>query len=223
MKMWRLSLGLILCCSLSLGVGLLGCGDDDEPIVCTDADEDGFYAASGGCKTGPFDCDDQEASVNPEATEGGDPLARSCGDDIDNDCDDLIDAEDDGCCDDKDGDGYGDPGSRFCDVPNIVAALLGDCDDDATDDPEPPCSTCTCGTDECAPCARCINPGATEIPDNGIDDNCILDETCSAFPVRTDKPTKLIPFFVLYLIPIGYIVLRRRSAGKLRKGQARRS
>lgn len=46
-----------------------------------------------------------------------------------------------------------------------------DCVDDPSHDP-PICATCTCGNAECAPCARCIHPGATEFPNDGIDSNC---------------------------------------------------
>jgi len=47
---------------------------------------------------------------------------------------------------DDDGDGY--------------FAERWDCDDDASDD-LPICATCACGEEDCAPCARCINPAGT--------------------------------------------------------------
>lgn len=69
-------------------------------------------------------------------------------------------------CTDNDGDRYGNPAS-YC----TYATL--DCADNPIGDP-PVCGTdtCTsCGAPECAPCAKCINPGAIEICD-GLDNNC---------------------------------------------------
>ena len=70
-------------------------------------------------------------------------------------------------CIDNDGDGFGAPASVACEYPYT------DCDDDDTNDP-PICSSCTCGTTDCAPCARCINPHpyTTEFSGDGIDSDC---------------------------------------------------
>jgi hypothetical protein len=57
--------------------------------ACQDADGDGFTAPA----CGGTDCDDQNASVHPWATE-------VCGDGVDNDCNGIIDDLD------RDGDGY---------------------------------------------------------------------------------------------------------------------
>ncbi len=113
--------------------GFIDC--DDFDCGCTDADNDGYGAEGTACCSVP-DCDDNDASVNPGATE-------ICDDGIDNDCDGLTDCDDPdcGCTIDADGDGYG-VGGPCCTSP--------DCDDsDAT-----------------------INPGATEICDDGIDNDC---------------------------------------------------
>ncbi len=53
-----------------------------------------------------------------------------------------------------------------------------DCDDDSTDDPAV-CATCTCETDpECAGCARCIHPDATEVTGDPYDTNCNGQQAC---------------------------------------------
>jgi hypothetical protein len=87
------------------------------------------------------------------------------------------------CCIDNDLDGYGIAYLSECDHPDEF-----DCDDDAGDDPAI-CATCTCEEPDCAPCARCINPGAAEAPyggplcDDGVDNDCdgdidIVDADC---------------------------------------------
>ncbi|MFC1888892.1 putative metal-binding motif-containing protein [Thermodesulfobacteriota bacterium] len=95
-----------------------------------------------GC--GGDDCDDLNPWIHPGATE----LCNG----VDDDCDGEAPGEVDG-----DGDDF-----LIC---------TGDCDDDPSNDP-PICDTCTCGTSECGSCARCINPGAEEIPGDGIDNDC---------------------------------------------------
>jgi hypothetical protein len=93
------------------------------------------------------DCDDTDASTNPDGVE-------LC-DGVDNDCDGSTD-EDDALdtstwYDDSDGDGYGDPAStqQACNQPSDAVAEGSDCDDG---DPA-------------------INPGAPETC-NGVDDDC---------------------------------------------------
>ena len=100
------------------------------------------------------DCDDTDATVNPDATE-------VCNGGIDDDCDDLAD-DDDPSVDASSGDWFqvDADGDRFGDATSepIQACALGpgrvldatDCDDtDAS-----------------------VNPDAEEVCDNGIDDNC---------------------------------------------------
>jgi len=69
-------------------------------------------------------------------------------------------------CPDRDGDGFDDAA--------CTGDLNGDCDDDPSDDPAICVSGCfTCDEDyECGACARCILPGAPEIWDDGIDNDC---------------------------------------------------
>ena len=106
--------------------------DDTAPLEDTAppalADEDGDGA------TEDVDCDDGDASVNPNATE-------VC-DGIDNDCDGTVDQ---GAADattwyaDDDGDGYGDPddATDACDAPSGHVADGTDCDDgEATTNPD---------------------------------------------------------------------------------------
>jgi len=56
--------------------------------MCTDVDGDTYSPEPAGC--GPVDCDDDDAAINPGATE-------LCDDNVDNDCDGLIDSADPAC------------------------------------------------------------------------------------------------------------------------------
>jgi len=77
--------------------------DAVEVVICTedgvDADEDGVpgNACSGFSDPGSRDCDDEDASVHPGATEW-------CDNDIDDDCDGAIDDDDPDDCVDPPGD-----------------------------------------------------------------------------------------------------------------------
>lgn len=108
-----------------------------------DADGDGFYSYQ--------DCNDNDPTVHPGATE-------IC-DGKDNDCNGLVD---DGISAtwyrDQDGDGYGAPAVSLisCTQPAGYVAVAGDCNDsDAA-----------------------INPGAAEVPGDGKDNDCdgVIDE-----------------------------------------------
>ena len=117
---------------------LAACGDKGD-VSSGDEDGDGFEAAT--------DCDDLDASVNPDATE------RCNG--VDDDCDGEVDEADavdaSAFYADADADGFGDPGSTetSCAPPANVAEVGGDCDDHDAD----------------------IHPGATEHCD-GVDEDC---------------------------------------------------
>jgi hypothetical protein len=157
-----------------------------------DADADGYYVSSQSSCTNPGmgysdvmgvdgDCDDAVASINAAAVE-------ICGDGIDQNCDGLDDAcailgcidvtacnfeplatEDDGSCFfstdwylDLDLDGYASEMLNACTSPGVdytsTVLVLNDCDDtDAT-----------------------INPGATDVCENGIDEDCSgADASCT--------------------------------------------
>lgn len=114
-----------------------------------DSDGDGFTT----CATTASDCNDQAKEVHPDAEEVCDGL--------DNNCDDLTDPSSSGdpattdatpWYKDVDGDGYGDPstGLYACQPPKGYVDDDTDCDDRLTS----------------------VNPGAVEVPYNGLDDDC---------------------------------------------------
>ncbi len=124
-----------------------------------DSDGDGFGNASvsqeansqpTGYVSDNTDCDDTEANAYPGNTE-------VC-DGIDNDCDGLVDDDDDSLTGastwyaDADGDGYGDPSDAVtsCNAPSGYISDNSDCDDSDAN----------------------IHPGATETPNDGIDQDC---------------------------------------------------
>jgi hypothetical protein len=138
-----------------------GHADDDavdRPLWYADRDRDGFGDADAqmfSCDAGTAvanadDCDDARADVNPTATE-------ICGGG-DEDCDGLVDDADAGVTGapswyaDADADGYGDPATVgiACEAPTGSVSDATDCDD----------------TD------GAVSPGATELCDDGSDDDC---------------------------------------------------
>ncbi|PTX41436.1 putative secreted protein (Por secretion system target), partial [Christiangramia gaetbulicola] len=123
-----------------------------------------------GYATQAGDCNDNDLSINPGATE-------VC-DGIDNDCDSLIDDDDPDVTGqstwyaDADGDGFGDPNTTLesCGQPEGYVADNTDCNDDWNNG------------------GAAINPGATEICD-GIDNNCDgqIDEGVSTTTYYVDN------------------------------------
>ena len=153
----------------------------DTGLVSTDADMDGFADFE--------DCDDNDATINPDAEE-------VC-DEVDNNCDDQIDeGVQTTFYTDADSDGYGDDEALTidaCEAPEGMVDVAGDCDDSDIDfNPDAVEDDCTDPLDyNCdgsvgyadddgdgfAACEECddsdvnVNPGADEYCD-GIDNDC---------------------------------------------------
>jgi hypothetical protein len=135
-------------------------GINSATVFYQDNDGDGFGGASAGsnCPSGQVvliggDCNDNNADINPNATE-------ICNG-IDDDCDGTID---EGGTNvfyrDADADGYGNPAltTLACFAPSGYVSDNTDCNDTLA----------------------AVNPGAMEICNNGIDDDCdgLVDEGC---------------------------------------------
>jgi hypothetical protein len=171
-----------------------GCADGaclTEPGECTDSDGDTYAVEGGPC--GVVDCDDSNPSVNPGAVE-------VCDNGLDDDCNGLVDADDPAClvCTDSDGDGFsvegGDCGPVDCNDsnPGVNPGAEEVCDNGLDDDcngladaDDPACLVCTdsdvdgfsveggdCGPVDCNDANPQVYPGAMEVCDNGLDDNC---------------------------------------------------
>ena len=137
------------------------CGDGEDyncdgATGYTDHDGDGF----GACD----ECDDGDVDVNPDATE----LCNGVDDNCDGEIDERSAADAVPWYADADGDGYTSPQSSVvaCAPPEGFAAASdpADCDDDA----------------------EAVHPGATEIADDGVDQDCVGGDLVTDNPGDTD-------------------------------------
>ena len=186
-----------------------GLVDDDNPSVSgllswyPDGDGDGYgdeaappvqACAVPGAVSDATDCDDSVVAVNPGAAEVCDP------DDTDEDCDGLVDDDDpdvSGTTEwavDEDGDGFGGVAGASCEPPPEAVSDTSDCDDTRP------------GT----------FPGADEVPDDGIDQDCDgVDAVwlygrggCGCSPAAPPRGLVLLPILAMIL---GRRRERRRS------------
>ena len=124
------------------GDGNVDCEDSDCDDAANCIDNDGDGYSS------DVDCDDNEPDVHPDAQEVCDTVDNNCDGVVDEDAVDAVTY-----FADNDGDGYGDDDngtSTVCVAPDGFVESNDDCDDDNVN----------------------VNPGAPEICDNLIDDNC---------------------------------------------------
>jgi len=132
-------------------------GAEGEEVSYADVDDDGFGDPATEAEVCPDedrvdngdDCDDRQATINPDAPEACDGIDNDCDDEIDEDAEDVPWALDD------DGDGFGNPDTQVLSCESPGADWVRDptdCDD----------------TDEQ------VFPGADEVC-NEVDDDCDLD------------------------------------------------
>ncbi|MDP2305729.1 MAG: MopE-related protein [Pseudomonadota bacterium] len=148
--------------------GTVDLGADDPSTWYTDADGDAYGDLTSGVDAcdAPFgtvadatDCDDTRAAIHPDATEVCDTA------NTDEDCDGTADNADSSAAAstqttyfvDADGDNYGSSASAaYCDLPSGFATNAADCDDgDAA-----------------------INPAASELAGDAVDEDCDGTESC---------------------------------------------
>lgn len=161
----------------------------DAIVTFEDNDGDGFgsnVTSSCGVENGGTDCDDNNAAIFAGATEVCNLLDDNCNQEIDEFVQNTYYA-------DLDLDGFGDLGNVAfaCELPTGYTANSDDCDDnqitfeDLDNDGFGSGNLSSCGVtnhDDCLDSDATINPSATEICDNGSDENCEpSDDACLIF------------------------------------------
>jgi hypothetical protein len=113
------------------------------------------------------DCDDLDELISPAADEVCDGADNDCDGDVDDDDSSLDASSGTLFFTDGDGDDYGDSSSSFyaCSAPAGAASEGGDCDD----------------------AEAAVNPGAEEVCNTGLDEDCSGDENDCGF--GGDVPT----------------------------------
>ncbi|WP_373046049.1 MopE-related protein [Vulgatibacter sp.] len=180
-----------------------------EP-ACPDLDGDGHTNA--GC--GGDDCNDLDPTVHPGAVDiCGDGVDQDCsGDDLACDCSIQPDADGDGhervdCGGDdcNDGDASVHPGAAEICGDLIDQDCSGDdlvCACEIPDEDGDGHAAIRCGGDDCDDTNPNVHPGAEDLPNNGIDEDCdgsdtlILQSVAGALtPAPADEPLYLVATF----------------------------